>query len=272
MVENNAGFREIVYKLLRCMPSPLPVSSSLVAITTAGANLFRMDYDQALRIACFYGLTVAVESLLWMEADPNSIPRNLSDRGATFHYSVKPDVRNAIYQLLAENKSEENGDTVATKAGAGFQGRLTETPPPGCATDSTASSTWTSDENEASVDGGYHSSYSGHAEDDDAMMVGQDDDIGDDDAFVVPSMCALDRVLERRKSGGGTERYGGTGAVAGVVVKRWGQRFRGVGIKGRRARGDAAGRGRRGGLSGMADLARAKIAGAIRWASTTHGR
>lgn len=229
----------------------------------AGANLFRMDYDQALRIACFYGLTVAVESLMWMEADPNSISRNLNDRGATFHRSVKPDVRNAINKLLAEDNSEDEpteGDTVSTKAGAGFQGRLIDTPPPGCATNSTASSAWTSDEN--------RSSYSGHTDDD--GMVGQDDDIGDDDAFVVPSMCALDRVLERRKSGGGTERYGG--GAAGVVVKRWGQRFRGVVVKGRRARGDSARHGRRGGFAGMADLARAKIAGAIRWASTAHGR
>lgn len=222
-----------------------------------------MDYDQALRIACFYGLTVTVESLMWMEADPKSISRNLSDRGTTFHSSVKPDARNAIYKLLAETNSDDepiNGVTVSTKAGAGFQGRLIETPPPGCATDSTASSAWTSDEND--------SSFSRHTDDD--GMVGQDDDIGDDDAFVVPSMVALDRVLERRKSGGGTERYGGSGT--GVVVKRWGHRLRGMVVKGRRARGDSAGRVGRGGLAGMADLARAKIAGAIRWASCTHGR
>lgn len=67
-----------------------------------------MDYDQALRIACFFGMVVEVESLLWMEADPNSVLQNHHDRGNLFHPSVNSAVREGVNQLLAENSTEEN--------------------------------------------------------------------------------------------------------------------------------------------------------------------
>ncbi|CAN0009880.1 unnamed protein product, partial [Scytosiphon promiscuus] len=72
-----------------------------------GASLFRMDYDQALRIACFYGMIIEVESLLWMEADPASVLFNHRDRGTAFHPSVNPAVRDGVNELLAESSEEE---------------------------------------------------------------------------------------------------------------------------------------------------------------------
>lgn len=66
-----------------------------------------MDYDQALRIACFYGMIIEVESLLWMEADPASVLFNHRDRGTAFHPSVNPAVRDGVNELLSESSEEE---------------------------------------------------------------------------------------------------------------------------------------------------------------------
>eukprot|EP00903_Cladosiphon_okamuranus_P005697 g5658.t1 len=68
-----------------------------------GASLFRMDFDQALRIACFYGKIIEVESLLWMEADSSSVLFNHRDRGTAFHPTVNPAVRDGINDLLSDS-------------------------------------------------------------------------------------------------------------------------------------------------------------------------
>eukprot|EP00752_Nemacystus_decipiens_P012789 g11325.t2 len=67
------------------------------------ASLFRMDFDQALRIACFYGKIIEVESLLWMEADASSVLFNHRDRGTAFHPTVNPAVRDGINDLLSDS-------------------------------------------------------------------------------------------------------------------------------------------------------------------------
>lgn len=69
----------------------------------SGASLFRMDFDQALRIACFYGMIIEVESLLWMEADVSSVLFNHRDRGTAFHPTVNPAVRDGINDLLSDS-------------------------------------------------------------------------------------------------------------------------------------------------------------------------
>lgn len=66
-----------------------------------------MDYDQALRIACFYGMVQAVESLLWMEADPQVVCLNKKDRGTEFHIRVCQTVRDGIRVLVAEALQED---------------------------------------------------------------------------------------------------------------------------------------------------------------------
>ncbi|CAM9293926.1 unnamed protein product, partial [Laminaria digitata] len=75
-----------------------------------GASLFRMDYDQALRIACFYGMVVEVEKLLWMEAEPSSVAFNHRDRGSAFHNSVNPAVRDGVNALLNESNGDSDSD------------------------------------------------------------------------------------------------------------------------------------------------------------------
>lgn len=62
-----------------------------------------MDFDQALRIACFYGKILEVESLLWMEADASSVLFNHRDRGTAFHPTVNPAVRDGINDLLSDS-------------------------------------------------------------------------------------------------------------------------------------------------------------------------
>ena len=62
-----------------------------------------MDFDQALRIACFYGKIIEVESLLWMEADASSVLFNHRDRGTAFHPTVNPAVRDGINDLLSDS-------------------------------------------------------------------------------------------------------------------------------------------------------------------------
>lgn len=116
-----------------------------------GASLFRMDYDQALRIACFYGRVVEVESLLWMEADPSSVLFNHRDRGAVFHASVNSAIRDGINELLTESSNGGGGGggngaatvaarEAATAWGGGDTGCLSH----GGTTMGSASSGWTS--------------------------------------------------------------------------------------------------------------------------------
>lgn len=62
-----------------------------------------MDFDQALRIGCFYGKIIEVESLLWMEADASSVLFNHRDRGTAFHPTVNPAVRDGINDLLSDS-------------------------------------------------------------------------------------------------------------------------------------------------------------------------
>lgn len=62
-----------------------------------------MDFDQALRIACFYGKILEVESLLWMEADVSSVLYNHRDRGTAFHPTVNLAVRDGINDLLSDS-------------------------------------------------------------------------------------------------------------------------------------------------------------------------
>lgn len=69
-----------------------------------------MDFDQALRIACFYGMILEVESLLWMEADASAVLFNHRDRGTAFHPTVNPAVRDGINELLSDGDNGVDDD------------------------------------------------------------------------------------------------------------------------------------------------------------------
>ncbi|CAM9573097.1 unnamed protein product, partial [Ectocarpus sp. 8 AP-2014] len=91
-----------------------------------GASLFRMDFDQALRIACFYGMILEVESLLWMEADASAVLFNHRDRGTAFHPTVNPAVRDGINELLSDSDSgaddNDNADGGSNRRSTGGGG------------------------------------------------------------------------------------------------------------------------------------------------------
>ncbi len=204
-----------------------------------------MDYDQALRIACFYGKIIEVESLLWMEADPSSVLFNHRDRGTAFHPSVNPAVRDGINDLLsdssgagagvadADSRRSTGGGAAAAAAlkaareaaaawgGDGDGGSPAKNPASSASTSTgweSSSCSLVSDGNESAESGG------GGGGGGDARRVrpsfglgredlgGEDDedDIGsDDDAFVMPSMLTLENDLIRAGS------YFGNGDGAG---------------------------------------------------------
>lgn len=130
-----------------------------------------MDYDQGLRIACFYGMVLEVESLLWMEANASAVRLNTRDRGSAFHARVNSAVRDGINELLAESSDECSsgsgtaGDGVATTtaaatatreaAAAWSTGQMCASPSGTLASDSSG---WTSSGDSSVAAGGYQSS------------------------------------------------------------------------------------------------------------------
>lgn len=138
-----------------------------------------MDYDQALRIACFYGMIVEVESLLWMEAEPSSVLYNHRDRGTAFHSSVNPAVRDGINRLLAESSTagadgDESAIRAAKEAAAAWGGagamQGCESPCGTTTTASSASSGWTTDSSRAGG-GTYQSSSVGSEEENSSTLL-----------------------------------------------------------------------------------------------------
>lgn len=144
-----------------------------------GASLFKMDYDQGLRIACFYGMILEVESLLWMEADASTVLLNTRDRGSAFHASVNPAVRDGINELLAESSDECGGSggggdgtgggngvaaAVAREAAAALSAAQACVSPSG--TLASDSSGWTSSGDSSIVVPGYQSSAGSSTESD----------------------------------------------------------------------------------------------------------
>lgn len=147
-----------------------------------------MDYDQALRIACFYGMVVDVEKLLWMEAEPSSVAFNHRDRGSAFHTSVNSAVRDGVNALLNEssagaidgNGADGTSSTVALakEAAAAWEAAAACASPTGTLRSSTSTGTgWTSGGESSSRggDGGGYQSSSVASEREDGRRAGGGD-------------------------------------------------------------------------------------------------
>lgn len=284
-----------------------------------------MDYDQALRIACFYGMVQEVESLLWMEAEPDAIALNKRDRGTEFHLNVSPIIRDGIKELVSEAMKEREGTSngspregggvsesravIAAKEAAAAWGGCACASPTGTLDQSETSSFTSADTSTASRD--CWSAESGDGDNSSTMTAGEmldkpqridrcgldetadgrrgctygkadlkdslcnddNDDDDDEDAFVVPVLSSLENDLLRE----GVTEEAPVGAAA--VMKRWGQRVRGVTLaattspttRAAAAAGGGEGSPKRPGAGaglGVKDRARATFAGVMKWATS----
>ncbi|CAM9359411.1 unnamed protein product [Choristocarpus tenellus] len=96
-------------------------------LLSRGSVIFRMDYNNALRVACYYGMLKEAESLLWMEADPRCLGLTLRVRGREFHTGLEVEMRLKMRTLLSEYGAydlpeEEEASEARRKAEATAEG------------------------------------------------------------------------------------------------------------------------------------------------------
>ena len=222
-----------------------------------------MDYDQALRIACFYGTVVEVESLLFMEAAASSVAFNQRDRGSTFNASVDSAVRDGINALLNESSDcDASGSDTSRKSVALAKEAAVAWGAAGTLRSSTSTGTgWTSGGKSSSKggDGGFQSSSVESDRGDDGRQqqpardfhescgvrvrqvlgfardgenvkeAGCKSEDDDTESFILPSLVSIENDLIREGDAGifGVETSVPTRAA--VAVRRWGQRVTGGG-------------------------------------------